>query len=562
VSHDPGQGTFREGDPPLGPSAGTSSLLVPPLGSVTRILVITIACIGFLFDTYELLMFPVIGSSAVGELIHVNKDGTPPGWRHELGFGDTADLKRGTAPTSIAVRSWAGRMQWIAALCGGVFGLLGGLLIDRMGRKTIMIASILAYSISPVAAAFSTELWQLVLFRCTTFIGVCVEMVAAVTWLAELFDDKRTRELVIGWTLATASLGGILVTAAFKGIRSASESGHLPGISFPEGHVPTNVAWRFTLLTGLIPGAAILLLMPFVPESSVWKKKKQDGTLRRPSFLELFSPELRLTTIATTVLSACGYAAAFGAIQMTPLQIVAASPEVAKVMVPAAKKVKSAEMALEKAKEGTPEHMSAKAELDAAKKDQQAAGKVLENRRGDIQLWQEIGGLLGRILLAVLLLFVPSRTLIRLFLIPGIVLFPLTYFRLVEGEYIIFAIAIFFCGLLTVAQFSFLSEFLPRVFPMHLRGTGGSFATNFGGRMIGTMAATLNTELLAPMFAGEGTSPPMQVAMAAGVIGGSVYLIALLATFFLPHPHEEVEKQAQVFGRDEALNEPKAETVD
>src|SRR5207253_6656160 len=131
----------------------------------------------------------------------------------------------------------------------------------------------------------------------------------------------------------------------------------------------------------------------------------------------------------------------------------------------------------------------------------------------------------------VLLLFVASRTLIRLFLIPGVFLFPLTYFQLVHMDYAIFAAAIFFCGLLTVAQFSFLSEFLPRVFPMHLRGTGGSFATNFGGRMVGTMAATLNTEFLSRMFDG---SPPMQVASAAGVIGGSVYLIALLASFLLP----------------------------
>ena len=121
-------------------------------------------------------------------------------------------------------------MLWIAALAGGVFGLLGGMLTDRLGRKTIMIASILAYSISPVAAAYSVELWQLVLFRCTTFIGVCVEMVAAVTWLAELFDDKRTREMVIGWTLATASLGGILVTEAYNEIVALAKAGTLPPI--------------------------------------------------------------------------------------------------------------------------------------------------------------------------------------------------------------------------------------------------------------------------------------------------------------------------------------------
>ena len=61
---------------------------------------------------------------------------------------------------------------------------------------------------------------------------------------------------------------------------------------------------------------------------------------------------------------------------------------------------------------------------------------------------------------------------------------------LFQGDYTIFAIAIFFCGLLTVAQFSYMSEYLPKVFPVHLRGTGGAFATNVGGRMIGTMAAT------------------------------------------------------------------------
>jgi MFS family permease len=512
------------------------------MGSITRVLVLSVAAIGFLFDTYELLMFPVIGSDAIAEL----------------------EYHKGVArlsPDEVAgVRSWAGTMLWVAALSGGIFGMLGGLLTDRLGRKTIMIASILAYSLSPVAAAFSGELWQLVLFRCTTFIGVCVEMVAAVTWLAELFEDKRTREIVIGWTLATASLGGILVTEAYNLIVDAAKTpGVLPVLPFPAGSMPENVAWRFTLLTGLIPGAAILLLMPFVPESGVWKRKKLEGTLKRPSFGELFSPALRRTTIVTTLLAACGYAAAFGAVQMTPLQIVAGLPDIAAQTSEATRKLKAAQAKLEKSTDGTSEQAAAKTQLADAQEAQKAAGQALKERRGNIQRWQEIGGLVGRILLAVLLLFLPSRTLIRLFLIPGVILFPLTYFRLVHEDYHVFATAIFFCGLLTVAQFSFLSEFLPRVFPMHLRGTGGSFATNFGGRMIGTMAAFLNTDILAKMFSG---TPPLQVASAAGVIGGSVYLIALLAIFFLPSPHAAVEKQAALFGRDEALAEPKAETVD
>jgi MFS family permease len=492
------------------------------MGAITRVLVLIVASIGFLFDTYELLMLPPIGRDAISELLfHKPSTGLSPAEGAE-------------------VRVWLGRILWITALSGGVFGLLGGWMIDRLGRKKIMVVSILAYSISPLAAAFSTALWQFILFRSTTFIGVCVEMVAAVTWLSELFENKRTRELVIGWTLATASLGGLLVTAVFQAIVQASRTpGTLPAMPFPSGHLADNVVWRFTLLTGLIPGAAILLLMPFVPESLVWKRRRQEGTLKRPSFGELFSPRMRRATLVTAILSACGYAAAFGALQMTPPNIVPGLPDIAEKNEQAHQAV---EVAQARAKGPFPTRElqdEAERQLSDAKKQQAEATVATRARTGSIQLWQELGGLAGRILLAVLLLFLPSRALIRLFLIPGVLLFPITYFRLVHGDYAMFATAIFFCGLLTVAQFSFLSELLPRVFPLHLRGTGGSFATNFGGRMIGTMAATLNTEFLSHQFSGTG---PMQVAQAAGVIGGSVYLIALVASFFLPSPQPEGEK--------------------
>ncbi len=482
-----------------------------PLSVVTRVLVLTVAAIGFLFDTYELLMFPVIGGSALSELL-------------------------AATPGSDIVRLWSGRMLWIAALCGGVFGLLGGYLIDLLGRKRVMVGSILLYSLSPVAAAFSTELWQLVLFRSTTFIGVCVELVAAVTWLAELFQEKRARELAIGWTLATASLGGILVTEVFNVIVASARAGTLPAlpIAFPEGHDPTNVAWRYTLLTGLVPGLLILLLLPFVPESRVWAERKRAGTLRRPNFGELFSGGLLKTTVVTTLLSACGYAAAFGALQLTPLQMVPGLPVVAEVRKENAAGVESAQAKLKAAADGTPEKKAAAGALAKALKPERDLG---EQYRGNIQRWQEIGGLTGRILLASLLIFVPSRVLLRFFLVPGVVLFPLTYLVLYQGDYNTFALGVFCCGLVTVAQFSFVSEFLPKVFPLHLRGTGGSFATNVGGRMLGTMAATFNTEILSGFFAGEN---PIKVATAAAVIGGTVYVVALGLSFLLPVPKDEI----------------------
>jgi MFS family permease len=465
--------------------------------------VLLAAAIGFLFDTYELLMFPVIGAQALSDLLHV-------------------------PPTDDLVRLWTGRMLWIAALAGGVFGLLGGFLIDRFGRKTVMVGSILVYSLSPVAAATSTELWQFVLFRCTTFIGVCVQLVAAVTWLAELFEDRKQRELAIGWTLACASIGGILVTIVYRAINAFLKDN-------PDGlyWLPVPVApWRYTLLTGLIPGALILLLMPFVPESRVWKQKKLAGTLKRPRFGELFSSDLRRTTIVTTLLSACGYAAAFGALQLTPAQMVPGLPSLNEVKKEAPEKVKAATVNLKSTKEGTEEHKAAEKELTNAKN---MVKNATDAKRGDIQFWQEIGGLTGRVLFAILLVYVASRVLIRIFLLPGVVLFPVAYLVLYQGDYTIFAIAIFFCGLLTVAQFSYVSEYLPKVFPVHLRGTGSAFATNVGGRMLGTMAAILNTEILAPMFTNvEGN--PQKVAHAAAVIGGAVYAVAIVLSFLLPEP--------------------------
>lgn len=484
------------------------------MSPLVRALVLTVASIGFLFDTYELLMFPVIGSDAVAELL------------------STPEAK--VSPQSDVVRLWGGRMLWIAALSGGVFGLLGGWLIDRLGRKTVMAGSILIYSFSPVLASFSTELWMLVLFRCTTFIGVCVEMVAAVTWMAELFADRRTRELAIGWSLATASLGGILVTEVYNVI--VAEAGNLPALPVAGPAETQHAAWRYTLLTGLIPGAAILLLLPFVPESRVWAEKKRAGTLRRPRFAELFAPDLRRTTVVTTVLSACGYAAAFGALQLTPLQIAPGLPDLADRQ----KEVGALQKKLEATPADSPDRPAVQKELAGKQKE---AAQAVKARRGNIQRWQELGGLTGRIILAVLLVLLPSRLLLRLFLVPGVILFPLTYANLVTSEYVIFATAVFFCGLLTVAQFSYLSEFLPKVFPLHLRGTGGSFATNVGGRMIGTMAATVNTELLSPRFDGPN---PMKVATAAAVIGGTVYLVALIASFWLPDPRREEEADRPV----------------
>ncbi len=221
-----------------------------------------------------------------------------------------------------------------------------------------------------------------------------------------------------------------------------------------------------------------------------------EGTLKRPSVRELFNPEFRRVTIVSALLFACAYGAAFGTIQQSP-QITPGLPEVAQ-LAPAAR------------------------------------GQAISSVQGT----QEIGGLAGRIVLAALALIVVSRRrLLRMFLIPGLVIIPIVFLYMSTHSLEMFRIGIFFAGFTTVAQLTFWGNYLPRVYPVHLRGTGEGFAANVGGRMLGTSAALITTHLAALM---PGTSPSVRLTHAATVVGIGVYALALSLTFLLPEPPAEL----------------------
>jgi MFS family permease len=427
----------------------------------TEWLICFVAALGFAFDIYELLMLPLIARPAMLELL-----GVPPG-----------------SPELITWRGW---LFWIPALAGGAFGLLGGYLTDLFGRRRVLVWSILLYAFSALAAGFATSAPMLLFFRCTTFVGVSVEFVAAVAWLAELFPEPRRREAVLGWTQAFSSVGGIMVTGAYYLAVHYADS--LPAIH--GGHAP----WRYALVSGVIPALPLIVIRPFLPESPAWREKKLAGTLKRPSLGAIFAGELRRTTVVTTIMFACSYGAAFGAIQQMP-GIVPGLPEVATLARPAQEKVVSS-----------------------------------------VQAFQEIGGLVGRVLLALLAAYVVARrTLLRIFQVPGLLVVPVVFALAASSSVAAVQWGIFLCGLLTVAQFSFWGNYLPRVYPTHLRGTGEGFAANVGGRMIGTSAALATTSLVG-LLPG---SPTQKLAFASAIVGLVVYVVGFAASFFLPEPKQQ-----------------------
>ena len=152
----------------------------------------------------------------------------------------------GIRPSSPEFTFWFGMLFYIPAIAGGAFGLLGGYLTDRFGRQRILTTSIMLYAISSFAAGFATNLPMLLVLRCLVFIGVCVEFVAAVAWLAEIFPEPRRREAVLGTTQAFSSVGGLLVALA-AGIAASSTRGRpievfgwftLPPMALPPIDIP------------------------------------------------------------------------------------------------------------------------------------------------------------------------------------------------------------------------------------------------------------------------------------------------------------------------------------
>jgi MFS family permease len=422
-------------------------------------LICGIACLGFAFDLYESLMLPLIVRPALTAL---------------------GNLKPGTAEFNL----WVGLLFYVPNMAGGLLGLLGGYLTDLFGRRRVLFWSILLYSLSACAAGFSTSLTQLLILRCTTMIGVCVEFVAAIAWLAELFTNARRRESVLGYTQGFHTLGGLMVTGAYYLAVTYAE--RLPMIR--EGHE----AWRYTLLSGLIPAIPLLFIRPFLPESPLWLKKRSKNAVERPAFRELLGPALRKTTVVATLLFACTYFLSYGALQQT-VRMIPGLAEVAKL-----------------------------------------APRQIEQATSGVQLFQELGGLTGRLLFALLVVgIVSQRHRLRLVLGPAVFVFSWLYFFAATRSLAFVHIGIFLATMFFNGLHSFWGNYLPRVYPTRLRGTGESFAANIGGRVIGVSAVLITTTLSNVM---PGGSPGARLAYSAGAVSLFAIVVGLVGSLSLQEP--------------------------
>jgi hypothetical protein len=445
------------------PGATPATLQQPQAGPLTlrQWLVCAVAGIGFLFDTYEIVVQGLVVRPALLDMT---------GW--QVG--------------SPQFNRWVGWILYLPFLTGGIAGLVGGYLTDRFGRRRMLVASIVLYGCSTVAAAYATSPAELLLWRCLTIVGVCTEWIAATAWIAELFSDRRRRDAALGFTQAMSGIGVFMVAIVYY---LGVTYGHLLPV-IQQSHA----GWRYALLFGAFPVLPVLLARLRLPESPQWQQLRATGSLQRPSFRELFEPRLRRITIVSSVLVASIYGIAFGVMQHLPR------------IVPGLDGIR-----------------------DLPRMQQEQSVSL-------VHFFGDIGSFVGRFALAFLAIsWLTRRQVLRTFQLPGLLIFPALFAVAPYLDVNLLACGALLAGIALNGQINFIGNYLPSVYPARLRGTGESFAISVGGRIVGT-STSLITPWLANFAPGAGASA--KLAFAAACMALVACVLGLVTSRFLIEPRQ------------------------
>ncbi|HSI13063.1 MAG TPA: MFS transporter, partial [Chthoniobacter sp.] len=174
-------------------------------------LVLVIASAGWMFDTFEGQIFNIV--------------------RVDL----LSDILRTTANDPL-VKFWGDRMNAMFLLGGTLGGVLFGSLADRVGRRPVMIATILFYSIFSGLNYFATELWHIATLRFLMAMGAGGEWAVAAALVAEVFPSR-----------ARAHASGIFHGLSVVGTWLATVAGLAVGTH-----------WRLAFLFGTLPALLTL----------------------------------------------------------------------------------------------------------------------------------------------------------------------------------------------------------------------------------------------------------------------------------------------------------------
>jgi MFS family permease len=228
-------------------------------------LILLIASAGWVFDQFESQLFITTRDPMLGQLLGEQAQG-----------GDA--------------RFWGDVLLGVFLVGGTVGGVLFGTLADRFGRKAMMSATILVYSIFSGLTFFATTLWHVAALRFLVAMGVGGEWAVAAALIAEVFPAA-----------ARARASGIFQATSILGTWLAALAGMAVGAH-----------WRGAYLIGIIPALLVLWVRSAVREPERWREAGARGE-RMGSLLDLFGErQWAVRAIPGLCLAAVGLATFWG----------------------------------------------------------------------------------------------------------------------------------------------------------------------------------------------------------------------------------------------------------
>jgi MFS family permease len=140
-------------------------------------------------------------------------------------------------------------------------GIIGGILTDYFGRKRIMLASILTYSLTTGLSAIAWDWPSFAILRFIAGLGIGAEWVTGAAIVSEMWPN-RMRGRGVGMMQCGFSIGFFLASLVWLLVSSLGPD-----------------AWRYMYLIGILPAFTAFWIRRQIPESPLWEKSDQERRL-------------------------------------------------------------------------------------------------------------------------------------------------------------------------------------------------------------------------------------------------------------------------------------------